>query len=158
MDLIMEITRSIRNLRAEIGVLPGKTVGCIVVSESSDARAAISSGIESIMTLAKVSKLEVASSRPSTEHVRFISAHLPEADIYIPLAGLVDIDREIARVTNELSEVERELARTTSKLTNEQFLARAPAHVIEKEQRIAQELADRRKKLQERLDMLTKGE
>ncbi|MDI6828840.1 MAG: valine--tRNA ligase, partial [Armatimonadota bacterium] len=158
MNTVMEVTRSIRNLRAEIGVPPSKHVECIVASKLSEVRDAVSQGGESIKTLAKVSKLDIVASRPSGEHMRFVSAHLPMADIYIPLAGLVDIDREITRVTNELAEVERELARTASKLANEQFLTRAPAHVVEKEQRIAQELTDRRKKLQERLEMLTKGE
>jgi valyl-tRNA synthetase len=157
METVMEITRTIRNLRAELGVAPGQSVESIVVPASPEAREAMEAGRSGISALSRVSSLEIASEAPSREHARFISAHLPMADVYLPLAGLVDVDREIARVTNELAEVERELARSMGKLSNEQFMSRAPAHVIEKEQRIAQELGEKRTKLQERLDMLTKG-
>lgn len=153
----MEITRTIRNLRAEVGVAPGKPVASVVIPASPEVRAAVEAGLDSITTLAKVSELDIATEPPSAVHERFISAHLAAADVYIPLAGLVDVDKEIARVTNELAEVERELARSSTKLTNEQFLSRAPAHVVGKERRIAQELTEKRAKLQERLDMLTRA-
>lgn len=157
MEAVMEVTRAIRNLRAELGVPPSKAIESVVVPTSPEAAEAIRSGIDSIRSLAKVSNLEIATERPSAEQVRTISAHLTIADVHIPIGGLVDVDREIARVTNELAEVERELARSQAKLSNDQFLSRAPAHVVEKEQRIAQELTDKRDKLQERLDMLTRG-
>ena len=152
MDAVMEVVRTIRNLRAEMDVPPGKKVEAVIVSASPDV---FDAGQESIKSLAKLSKLDIATEPPSTEHARFVSAHLPMADVYIPLAGLVDVDKEIARLTNELAEVERELERTSAKLSNEQFLSKAPAHVVEKEQRIAQELTDKRTKLQERLQTLT---
>ena len=157
MEAVMEITRTIRNLRAEVGVAPGKPVASVVIPASPEVRAAVEAGLDSITTLAKVSELDIATEPPSAVHERFISAHLAAADVYIPLAGLVDVDKEIARVTNELAEVERELARSSTKLTNEQFLSRAPAHVVGKERRIAQELTEKRAKLQERLDMLTRA-
>jgi len=155
MEAVMEVTRTIRNLRAEVGVAPGKAVESVVVPASAEVASALEAGHASIRSLARASKLDIATEPPSAEHARFVSAHLPIADVYIPLAGLIDVDREIARVTNELAEVERELARSTGKLSSEQFLSRAPAHVVEKEQRIAQELTDKRAKLQERLEMLT---
>jgi len=156
METVMEITRTIRNLRAELGVAPAKSVQSVVVPASPKARDAIKAGEDSIRTLAKVSELDIATEPPPAEHARFVSAHISQADVYIPLAGLVDVDKEIARVTNELAEVERELARSQAKLSNEQFLSRAPAHVVEKEQRIAQEFTEKRSKLQQRLEMLTR--
>ena len=155
MDAVMEVIRAIRNLRSEINVPPGKKVEAAIVPSSPDIKSALDAGQESMMSLAKLSKLDIATEPPSTEHARFVSAHLPTADVYIPLAGLVDVDKETTRLTNELAEVEREIERTSSKLSNEQFLSKAPAHIIEKEQRIAQELTDKRAKLQERLSVLT---
>lgn len=154
MEAVMEVTRAIRNLRAELGVAPGKQVESVIVPASAKLRATIESGAASIKSLAKVGKLDIASESPATEHARFISAHLPMADVYIPLAGLVDVDKETARIKGDLAGVEKELARSAGKLSNEQFMSRAPAHVIEKEQRIAQELTEKRAKLQERLSML----
>jgi len=155
MDAVMEVIRAIRNLRGEMDVPPGKKVEAAIVPSSPDIKSALDAGQESIKSLAKLSKLDIATEPPSTEHAKFVSAHLPMADVYIPLAGLVDVDKETTRLTNELAEVERELERTSSKLSNEQFLSKAPAHIIEKEQRIAQELTDKRAKLQERLATLT---
>jgi len=152
MEAVMEITRAIRNLRAEVGVSPAKQVECTVVPSSAECITAIEAGQDTIKPLAKLSDLRIASQAPTGE--RFASAHLPMADVYVPLAGLVDVDKEIARLTTDLAEVERELARSQAKLSNEQFVSKAPAHIIEKEQRIVQELTDKRAKLQERLDLL----
>ena len=151
MEAVMEITRTLRNLRAEVGVAPGKPVECTVVP-SAESRAAVEAGSEIIKSLARVSEFEIASAAPTGE--KFASAHLPIGDIYIPLAGLVDMDKEIARLENELVDVERDLSRSEGKLGNEQFVSKAPAHIIEKERRIVQELTDKREKLRERLDML----
>jgi valyl-tRNA synthetase len=152
MDAVMEITRTIRNLRAEVGVAPGKPIACTVVPSSAEFKAAIEAGRDTIRPLARLSDLDIASEAPTGE--RYASAHLPMADVYVPLAGLVDVDKEIARLTNELAEVERELARSQGKLSNEQFVSKAPAHIIEKERRIVQELSDKKEKLEQRLGML----
>ncbi|NIQ81872.1 MAG: class I tRNA ligase family protein, partial [Anaerolineae bacterium] len=154
MDTIMDVTRTIRNLRAELGVPHAKAVASIVVPSSSEAKRAIDTGRASIGTLAKVSKLELAETAPTDEQARFISAHLASGDVYIPVAGLIDLDREIARVANQLAEVEKELARSRGKLSNEQFMSRAPAHIVEKQRRIVQELDEKREKLEQRLGVL----
>lgn len=153
MDAVMEITRAIRTLRAEVGVAPGKPVEVFAVA-SSEAVDAVESGAAVVRTLARVSDFHVCQERPSGEHARFASAHLPMADIYMPLAGLVDVDKEVERLTNEITAIEKDLVRSRGKLANEQFISKAPAHVVEKEQRIVQELSDKQTKLRERLEML----
>ena len=55
------------------------------------------------------------------------------ADIYLPLAGLIDLDKEIARIEKEIANTENELKRLAGKLNNESFVAKAPAEVVEKE-------------------------
>ena len=151
---IMEIVRAIRNLRAESGITPDKKVECMIVPKTGEARDAVESGMESIRILAKVSRLGIAAASPATGEGKFISAHLPVADIYIPLAGLVDIDKEIARITSEIASVEKDLARSAGKLANEAFMAKAAAPIIEKEQRIARESTEKIEKLRERLATL----
>lgn len=152
--VIMEIVRAIRNLRAESGITPDKKVECAIVPKTGDAKEAVEGGQESIRILAKVSKLDIATESPATGETKYVSAHLPAADVYIPLAGLVDVDKEIARITSDLAGVEKELARSAGKLSNEQFLSKAAPAVVEKERRIAQELTEKRGKLQERLSTL----
>jgi len=156
METVMEVTRAVRNLRAELGIPPSKAVQSVIVPASPEEHEAIEAGSDSIKVLAKIEQLNISTEPPTAEHHQFVSAHLPMADVYVPLAGLVDVDKEIARITNELAAVERELARSMGKLSSEQFMSRAPAHVVEKEQRIAQELSEKRLKLEERLSMLTR--
>jgi valyl-tRNA synthetase len=153
-NAIMDIVRAIRNLRAESGVTPDKKVECTIVPKTDDAKAAVQSGRTSVEILAKVSKLDIGAESPATGETKYVSAHLPVADIYIPLAGLVDVDKEIARLTGELAGVEKDLARSGGKLSNEQFLSKAAAPVVEKERRIVRELTEKREKLQERLAIL----
>ncbi|MHB0999674.1 MAG: valine--tRNA ligase [Armatimonadota bacterium] len=154
MTSVMEITKSIRNLRSEIGITPGKTVDCTLVPSSVENRSSIEAGQNTIKVLAKINNLVITDESPSSEQTRFISAHIPSVDIYVPLTDLVDIDKETARITNELAEVEKELARSEGKLSNEQFVSRAPANVVDKERRIVQELTDKRSKLQDRIKTL----
>jgi valyl-tRNA synthetase len=75
-------------------------------------------------------------------------------EIYVPLAGLIDIDRELARLKKELEAVEKELKRVEGKLGNESFLAKAPAEVVEKERAKEAELAGKATAIRERLAML----
>ena len=154
MNAVMDIIRAIRNLRAEIGVAPGKRVEAMVVPTTPETRAAVEAGSSTVVNLGKLSKLDILGDRPSTESAKLVSAHIPGADIYVPMSDLVDVDKETARITNELVEVEKELARSEGKLSNEQFISRAPAQIVEKEQRIVSELTEKRSKLQERLNML----
>jgi valyl-tRNA synthetase len=72
------------------------------------------------------------------------------------LKAEVDVEQETAKIKNELAALEKELARTTGKLGNQQFLAKAPAEVVEKERRIAGELEERKAKLLEQLDSLSR--
>ena len=75
---------------------------------------------------------------------------MAELDVLVPVAGLIDIEREIGKVNQEIADLDKELARVRGKLGNEQFLSKAPAEVVEKERRIEAELAEKRAKLEER--------
>jgi valyl-tRNA synthetase len=79
---------------------------------------------------------------------------LPDAEIYVPLAGLIDLDSEIARLRSELSSTQAELAQVEAKLANEQFLSRAPEAVVEKERGKQEEFRRKRDRLQANLDSL----
>jgi len=79
---------------------------------------------------------------------------LPDAEMYVPLAELIDLDSETARLRKELAEAEADLVRAESKLGNEQFLARAPEDVVGKERRKEAEFRQRRDRLQANLRSL----
>jgi valyl-tRNA synthetase len=79
---------------------------------------------------------------------------LPNVEIYIPLADLIDLDSETARLRKELAETKVELARVEAKLANEQFLARAPEDVVAKERGKEEEFRRKRDRLQANLQSL----
>ena len=57
----------------------------------------------------------------------------PVGEIYLPLEGLIDIEAEKVRLTREIAKIEQEVVRSEAKLSNESFVARAPAEVVEQE-------------------------
>jgi valyl-tRNA synthetase len=152
MNAVMDTVRAVRNLRAEIGVAPGKRTPGTVVPNGAAARAAIEESAECVKSLAKLSQLTLAAEAPSGG--QYMSAHIPAADIYLPLSGLIDVYKEAARVKTELESVKKDLARSEDKLKNPQFTEKAPAAVIEKERRILAELTDKAARLEERLSVL----
>jgi valyl-tRNA synthetase len=154
MDELMEISRAIRNLRAELGARPGRHVNLLIASPSEEARARLQAIAESIKTLATVDEIEFADSLPDNEKKLYVSAHFGDFDLHIPMAGLIDVEKEVSRIQQELAGIEKELLRSEAKLANEQFLSRAPAEVVEKERGIQQELQNQKTKLEQRLAAL----
>ena len=78
-----------------------------------------------------------------------------KAEAFIPLASLVDLDKERERIDKEIERVKGEIARAQSKLSNEKFVSRAPEAVVNEERRKLQAGEDMLKKLQERREALT---
>jgi valyl-tRNA synthetase len=79
---------------------------------------------------------------------------LPGREMYVPLAHLIDLDSETARIRKDLAAAEAELARVETKLANEQFLARAPEDVVAKERGKEEEFRRKRDRLQANLRSL----
>ena len=82
-------------------------------------------------------------------------AHVMGADIYLPLAGLIDLDKEIARIEKEIANTENELKRLAGKLSNESFVAKAPAEVVEKERAKQGMYEEKLSSLRQHLQMLS---
>ncbi len=150
---MMERTQAVRRLRAEAKVPPGQRVkvalvvaeGTTLAPEEADAL----SGCLSTLARAEVEWIERDQApQPS------LSDLAAGVEAYLPLTGLVDVEKEAAKLRAEMASVEKELARVQGKLANEQFLARAPEAVVEKERGILAELEGRRQAAQERLTAL----
>lgn len=153
MNTIMDITRGIRQIRSEMNVPPGKKAQAIVISSSDAIRQSLEEGREYIQGLASVDSLEIYSAleeKPDQAAATVATG----AEIYVPLKGLIDIDKEIARLRKELTGVEKDLARVQGKLKNKGFLAKAPAEIIDKEKGKETELSGKAEALKGRLAML----
>ena len=132
MNTVMEVIRSIRNIRAEMKVPMGKKAPVIFTGSEEDL-ASLKEAESYILPLAQASDLTwLPADTPAPD--KAAKAHVRGVDIYLPLAGLIDVDKEVARIEKEIAAVEGEMKRLAGKLGNPNFLAKAPADVVAKEQ------------------------
>ena len=137
MGLIMNITRAIRNIRADAGVDPGRKVEAIFLAEE-DKQKILTENRLYLETLVGLNKIEIQSDK-AVKPSKAMTAVVEGVEIYLPLAGMVDLELEAKRLQKELSTLEGERKRLAAKLANEQFVTKAPPIVVEKER---QKLAD----------------
>ncbi|HME91376.1 MAG TPA: hypothetical protein VKE49_08120, partial [Myxococcaceae bacterium] len=78
----------------------------------------------------------------------------PEMEIFVPLAGVIDLAEERARLAKEISRADADIAAVARKLENPNFASKAPMDVVEKERQRAEDLEVRRAKLQENLNRI----
>jgi valyl-tRNA synthetase len=163
-DLVMEIIRQIRNARAEAvrdapdNIKRDMTSRRIEALIAGGPRTAMLQGeAETIARLARLdlAKLDIeetlsAERRPEKAATLVIG----NAEVVLPLAGLVDLESERKRLTSEAAQAEAEIARTEELLANEGFTARAPAQVVERERAKLAAARDRLAKLNERIGAL----
>jgi valyl-tRNA synthetase len=132
MGLIMEAIRTIRNIRASMNVPPSKKAKVIFVAQDEKVLATLRDGKSFLERLASASKTILAKDREGIPS-NAVSAGLAGVEIFIPLEELVDIEKEIERLTKEKENLEKELARVDGKLNNKGFTDKAPEKVVAEE-------------------------
>ena len=125
MERIMTAVRAIRNRRAEMNVPPSRKAKVYIATAY---KPTFEHGSVFMQRLASASEVEVADSFELDGAVCIVTA---DAKIYIPMGELVDLEAEKARLNKELAAVEKDLAFVNGKLSNENFVAKAPAAVVE---------------------------
>ena len=128
-EKIMDIIKSVRNIKAETGAAPSAKVDMFVVTTN---KKAIENGSAYIRKLANVGEIRFVESKESIEE-KVVSKILDGVEIYIPLGELVDYDKELARLKGELEKTENEIRRAEGKLNNQGFVAKAPKALIDGE-------------------------
>ncbi len=152
MEQLMDVIRAIRNLRGEVSIHPHQKVRCVVIA-GGEARSLIGGYADYIRELAGVEPLELFD-EGAPKLAKALTAVVRGAEIYLPLEGLVDLDKEIARLEKEAEEVAEALKRVKSKLSNQSFLAKAPPEVVEKERAKEEELEEKQAAISRRLAAL----
>lgn len=149
MELLMEMIRAVRNIRAEVNVPMSKKIE-MLIKPSGEAEAAIlSRNEEFIKRFCGTSKLETGLQISAPD--KAMTAILTGAELYLPLAGLIDIAQEIIRLEKEHQHLNAEVERIEKKLGNEGFVAKAPAKVIDEERAKMNDYADKRDKVLARI-------
>ena len=131
-DTIKEAVRGIRNLRAEMNVPNSKKATVYVVSEKEEVRQIFEAAKVFFATLGFASEVFVQADKTGIADDA-VSTVIQDAVIYMPFAELVDIEKEIERLTKEKKRLEGEIKRCTGMLNNPNFVGKAPAAKIEEE-------------------------
>ena len=153
MDSVIEIIHSIRNARAQYKAKPGKWIEAQVYT--GELLSGLVNEAHMIETLAKVCPLAILGrqERESTKG-KVLVLVLKEAEVVLPLAGMVDQLAEEQRLLKEGEEIKGRIAQLNARLRDKAFLSKAPAQVIEKEKQKLAMLEDKLKRLHQELAQL----
>ncbi len=132
MELIMNAIKSIRNVRSEMNVIPSRKAKLIALTTKDEIAKTILDNEEYFRTLASVSEIELAKSKDQIPSDA-VSTVIQGAELFLPLDDLIDFEKEVERLEKEKSKLEGEIKRVVGKLSNEGFVSKAPAHLIEEE-------------------------
>jgi len=154
MGAVMETIKAIRNMRAEVNVPPGRKSEVILLAaaEWQEVLAANAQYIRMLAAAEPVTVLPQTAAKPENAMAAVVSG----VEVYLPLKGLIDVEKEKARLNKEREGLEKELARVGGKLANESFVTKAPAEVIEKERAKEREYREKLAAISERLAYLDK--
>lgn len=152
MNAIMDSIKAIRNMRAEVNANPGKKIPAIMLI-SEDLREVVAHNDSYIKLLGGIDNLEL---RPlnGEKPENAMAAVVTGIEVYLPLAGLIDVEKETQRLSKELAAMEKDLQRARGKLNNAGFLAKAPEDVIAKERAKYEELSGKIEAVKKRMAYL----
>ncbi len=148
-DYLKEIISAIRNIRGEANVSPAKKIEVIFKTVDENAKNILQNNAKILDKLANVEKYKFDAQIPKLVGFRLVDT----TEIYVPLADLIDLDKEIEKLEKSIEKVQKDLDRTLNKLSNENFVKRAKPEAVEKEKRIKEELENKIAKLTESINL-----
>ncbi|MDO5409558.1 MAG: valine--tRNA ligase [Lachnospiraceae bacterium] len=152
-ETIKEAVRAIRTVRTSMNVPPSRKAKVFVVSENEEICSIFENGRVFFATLASASEVAVQADKAGIADDA-VSAVIPGANIYIPFADLVDLEKEIERLKKEEAKLSKEIARSKGMLSNEKFISKAPAAKIEEEKAKYEKYQQMMEQVQARLAQL----
>ncbi len=144
-EFFKEIVYKIRNIRGEMNIPPNKKAHAVFKTGNQALRSLIEREMENIRALAKVDQITI--DPDYTPAKTDASAVLKDLEILVPLEGVIDIEKERARLEKEIIKTTSDLDRVEKKLANENFLKKAPESITEKEREKRDELKELLQKL-----------
>jgi len=149
-EAVIDITRAIRNIRAENKVESTKWIAAEIYSGKLTAD--ITPHSAAIQSLAKVKPLEFKDGRlTDAQGEKFAVAVLKEADVIVPMASMIDLAVEREKILKEIAQIDADVARLEIRLKDEAFLSKAPAPVVAKEKERLTERKERAARLRQQI-------
>ena len=148
-DYLKEIVNAIRNIRGEANVSPAKKIEVIFKIVNDGEKEILEHNAKILDKLANIEKYEFNTEIPALVGFKLVET----TEIYVPLADLIDKEKEIAKLEKDIQKTQKELDRVLGKLSNEKFLSKAPKEVIDKENGIKEELENKIAKFKESIKL-----
>lgn len=148
-DYLKEIISAIRNIRGEANVSPSKKIEVIFKTTDENSGNILQNNAKILDKLANVEKYEFDVEIPKLVGFRLVDT----TEIYVPLADLIDLDKEIEKLEKSIEKTQTELDKVLKKLSNENFVAKAKPEAVEKEKRIKEELENKIAKFKESMNL-----
>lgn len=151
MEFIMELIRTIRAIRAEFNISPSDVikVDFYTLDKKKEILLLGNSGYFSILSKAEINKIDEKKDFKNVVHKVF-----EDVDLYVNLKGLIDITKEKERIKKELEEAINLKKKIEERLSNEEFLRKAPEHVVEKEKEKLESINKKIRSLEESFSIL----
>ena len=152
MDLVISIITAVRNIRGEMNLPPARPLDVIIHTPDPDQQRRISHHGAMVQDLAKIGSLVASGScdRPGAAATAIIDG----ATLFVPLEGVIDFAKESARLEKEIAKLAKELDGINRKLTNEGFLSKAPAEVVDGVKEKQETLQAKQEKIQATLELI----
>lgn len=151
MDWVVRTISSVRSMRSEMNVPPAAQIELKLKDAGPESLKRLDTHRDLILRMGRLASAEPLSGPVPKSAVQAV---LDEATLILPLEGIVDLDKERARLTKEIEKLSGEIKKIDAKLSNEQFVAKAPEEVIEEQRDRRDTAAQARDKLQKALEML----
>ncbi|WHP47202.1 valine--tRNA ligase [Mannheimia bovis] len=145
-NFIKEVIVAVRNIRAESNIAPSKGLDLIARNFSADEVAILNANEVLLKSMAKLDSVKVLENGENAP--LSVAKLVANGEILIPMAGFINKEAELSRLTKEMDKLKGEVARIEGKLSNEAFVAKAPEQVIAKEREKMQEYLSGLEKLQ----------
>ncbi|HHW37613.1 MAG TPA: valine--tRNA ligase [Bacillales bacterium] len=152
MQLLVTIIHSVRNIRAEVNTPMSKQIKLNIKAKNDDILASLDRNRHYLVRFCNPSELTIATELTTDE--KAMTAVVTGAELSLPLEGLLNIDEEIARLQKELEKLNAEVDRVQKKLSNEKFVGKAPANVVEEERKKEQDYLEKRATVEARIQEL----
>ena len=156
MAFLIEIIKAVRNIRMEVNAPLSSPIDIMIQLEDSNNERILTENEEYVKNFLHPKNLTIATDVTAPKLAK--TAVIAGAQIFVPLADLVNIDDEIKRMTKEEKDLQAEVERSTKKLNNQGFVAHAPEAVINKEKAKKADYENQLQNVQERIQELKKSE
>jgi valyl-tRNA synthetase len=152
MKLLMEMIRSVRNIRAEVNTPMSKKIKILIKTKDESILAIVEKNRSYIERFCNPEELQMGTNLEAPE--KSMTAVITGLEIILPLKGLINIEEEVARLEKELDKLNKEVERVQKKLSNEGFIKKAPESVIEEERAKEKDYLEKRSIVQSRINEL----